>query len=67
MRGLWYLVVRASVDKLFVYPNDPRALLIMFYDASQFGFAGQVLLKVSKLILVNSRNPVDASVIRYFK
>src|SRR5580693_7552554 len=64
---LFCLVVRAPVDKLFVDPDDPTALLIMFYDAGQFGFTRQVLVQVIKFVFVYRRNPVDAPMVGNLK
>ena len=57
------MIFRAPVEELLVDSDDSGALLIMFHDASQFGFSGQVLLPVIKFVIVNSSRPVDTPMI----
>src|ERR1700738_5367315 len=59
-RRLFRSIFRAAVKEFLVNPDDSGALLVMFYDASQFGFSGQVLIPVIKFVIVDSRRPVDA-------
>lgn len=63
VRRLLLLIFRAPVQELLVDSDDSGAPLVMFHDASQFGFSGQVLLPVIKFVIVNSGRPVDTPMI----